>query len=112
MRRAGGGQAQAVHASAGQDKAERVLSAIRLKLGPELSVEYRVNQLIQEARNEEYLSKIFVGELGLTVYSLRVLTNRLAIVAVITMLFLRVSNAVYTPSIHTRATCGPHPFVL
>ncbi|BEI92084.1 uncharacterized protein CcaverHIS019_0409040 [Cutaneotrichosporon cavernicola] len=59
MRRAGGGQAQAQ--GAGQDKAERVLTQIRQKLGPELSVEYRVNQLMQEARNEDHLSRIFIG---------------------------------------------------
>ncbi|GMK57115.1 hypothetical protein CspeluHIS016_0309550 [Cutaneotrichosporon spelunceum] len=59
MRRAGGGQAQAQ--GVGQDKAERVLTQIRQKLGPELSVEYRVNQLMQEARNEDHLSRIFIG---------------------------------------------------
>lgn len=62
MRRAGGGQAQMQ--GAGQDKAERVLTQIRQKLGPELSVEYRVNQLMQEARNEDHLSRIFIGKLG------------------------------------------------
>ncbi|KLT40283.1 hypothetical protein CC85DRAFT_157894 [Cutaneotrichosporon oleaginosum] len=59
MRRAGGGQAQAQNV--GQDKAERVLTQIRQKLGPELSVEYRVNQLMQEAQNEDHLSRIFIG---------------------------------------------------
>ena len=38
-----------------------MLSRIRQKLRDDLSVEYRVNQLIQEARNVESLAKIFVG---------------------------------------------------
>lgn len=61
MSRANGGLSQAQ--VAGQDKAERVLTQIRQKLGPELSVEYRVNQLVQDARNEDHLSRIFIGEL-------------------------------------------------
>jgi len=39
-----------------------VLSRIRQKLRDDLSVEYRVNQLIQEARDVESLAKIFVGQ--------------------------------------------------
>lgn len=59
MRRAGGGRSDTER---GQDQADRVLSRIRGKLGTELSTEYRVNQLIQEARDPEHLAKIFVGE--------------------------------------------------
>lgn len=55
----GGGR---VETSSGHDKAERILARIRQKLGHELSVEYSVNQLIQEARDPEHLAKIFVGE--------------------------------------------------
>ena len=47
-----------------QEKADRVLSRIRQKLRGDLSVEYTVNQLTQEARDPENLAKIFVGELS------------------------------------------------
>jgi len=64
MRRAqGGGRFDPTAAQAhGQDKAERVLTRIRQKLGRELSVEYTVNMLIQEARDPQHLAKIYVGE--------------------------------------------------
>ncbi|KAL1411153.1 Serine/threonine-protein kinase tel1 [Vanrija albida] len=63
MRRAqGGGRVDpGQQSTTGQDKAEKVLSRIRLKLGRELSVEYAVNQLIQQARDVESLAKIFIG---------------------------------------------------
>lgn len=93
MRRAGGGQAQA-QSSAGQDKAERVLSQIRQKLGPELSVEYRVNQLMQEARNEEHLSRIFVGA---CYHGDELADIRLAIVAVTTLSLMYFSLCSNTP---------------
>lgn len=47
-----------------QEKADRVLSRIRQKLRGDLSVEYQVNELIQEARDVENLSKIFIGALS------------------------------------------------
>lgn len=59
MRRAQGGGR--VETTSGKDKAERVLARIRQKLGHELSVEYSVNQLIQEARDPEHLAKIYIG---------------------------------------------------
>jgi ataxia telangiectasia mutated family protein len=67
MRRAqGGGRLDATTAVAaaqahGQDKAESVLMRIRQKLGRELSVEYQVNHLIQEARDTKHLAKIYIG---------------------------------------------------
>lgn len=74
--------------STGQEKAERVLSRIREKLGKELSVEYTVNMLIQEARNPENLAKIYVGELTDNVREVADM-SRLATVAM-TMLSKRV----------------------
>lgn len=66
MRRAqGGGRVDpGQQSTTGQDKAEKVLSRIRLKLGSTLSVEYAVNQLIQQARDVESLAKIFIGRLS------------------------------------------------
>jgi hypothetical protein len=45
-----------------QERADRVLSRIRGKLGHDLSVEYTVNQLIQQARDTENLAKIYQGK--------------------------------------------------
>ncbi|WWC63986.1 uncharacterized protein I303_106592 [Kwoniella dejecticola CBS 10117] len=44
-----------------KEKADRVLSKIKSKLGSELSIEYTVNMLIQEARDVEHLSRIYHG---------------------------------------------------
>lgn len=49
------------HTSA-QEKADRVLTAIREKLSRDTSVENKVNQLIQQARATDHLATIFVGE--------------------------------------------------
>nr|ODO03836.1 hypothetical protein L204_00175 [Cryptococcus depauperatus CBS 7855] len=46
----------------GWEKADRILAKIREKLSKELSVHYRVNQLIQEARDPDHLGAIFTGE--------------------------------------------------
>jgi ataxia telangiectasia mutated family protein len=43
------------------EKADRILARVASKLQTDLSVEYTVNQLIQEARDPERLSTIFVG---------------------------------------------------
>lgn len=48
--------------TAQSDKADRILARIASKLSPDLSVEYTVNQLIQEARDPERLATIFTGE--------------------------------------------------
>lgn len=65
MRRAQGGRPDPLQQSnTGQDKAERVLGHIRFKLSKELSLEYKVNVLILDARNPEYLAKIFIGWVG------------------------------------------------
>ena len=61
QRAQGGGRLDVVQSATVQEKADRVLSRIRQKLKDDLSVEYRVNQLIQEARDVENLAKIFVG---------------------------------------------------
>ncbi|KAL7420991.1 Serine/threonine-protein kinase tel1 [Cryptotrichosporon argae] len=45
----------------GQERADRILARIRQKLGNDLSVEYAVNQLIQEARDPENLAMIYTG---------------------------------------------------
>lgn len=57
----GGDRIEHAQASSGKEKADRVLARIRQKLRPDLSVEYTVNQLIQEAKDVENLSRIFVG---------------------------------------------------
>ena len=44
-----------------REKADRILGTIRGKLRDDLSIEYTVNQLIQEARAVDNLAKIFVG---------------------------------------------------
>ncbi|WVW79405.1 hypothetical protein I302_101374 [Kwoniella bestiolae CBS 10118] len=44
-----------------KEKADRVLSKIKNKLGTGLSVEYTVNMLIQEARDVEHLARIYHG---------------------------------------------------
>lgn len=61
QRAQGGGRVDLAQSATVQEKANRVLSRIRQKLRDDLSVEYRVNQLIQEARDAENLAKIFVG---------------------------------------------------
>lgn len=43
------------------EKADRILAKIKSKLRGDLSVEYTVNQLIQEARDMDNLARIFVG---------------------------------------------------
>jgi ataxia telangiectasia mutated family protein len=43
------------------EKADRILSRIRQKLRQDLSVEYQVNQLVQEARDNTNLARIFSG---------------------------------------------------
>jgi len=62
LKRAQGGGRVEGQSSGALEKADRVLGKIRQKLRPDLSVEYTVNQLIQEARDPENLAKIFVGE--------------------------------------------------
>ena len=62
QRAQGGGRLDLAQSATVQEKADRVLSRIRQKLRDDLSVEYRVNQLIQEATDVENLAKIFVGE--------------------------------------------------
>ncbi|ODO04804.1 hypothetical protein I350_05414 [Cryptococcus amylolentus CBS 6273] len=44
------------------EKSDRVLGKVREKLSKELSVEYRVNQLIQEARDVNNLATIYTGK--------------------------------------------------
>ena len=62
QRAQGGGRVSAAGTSASAlEKADRILGTIRGKLRDDLSVEYTVNQLIQEARDVENLAKIFVG---------------------------------------------------
>lgn len=63
MQRAqGGGRVSAgTTSTTAVEKADRILSKIQGKLRDDLSVEYTVNQLIQEARDVENLAKIFVG---------------------------------------------------
>lgn len=63
MQRAQGGGRVAAGATSvtAVEKADRILSKIQGKLRDDLSVEYTVNQLIQEARDVENLAKIFVG---------------------------------------------------
>lgn len=64
LQRAQGGRTHVDHAlssTTAVEKADRVLSRIRQKLRQDLSVEYQVNQLVQDARNEDHLAKIFVG---------------------------------------------------
>ena len=62
QRAQGGGRVDLAQSATVQEKADRVLSRIRQKLRDDLSVEYRVNQLIQEATDVENLAKIFVGK--------------------------------------------------
>lgn len=45
-----------------QEKADRVLTAIRGKLSRDTSVQNKVNQLIQQARDSENLATIFIGK--------------------------------------------------
>ncbi|WRT69110.1 uncharacterized protein IL334_006094 [Kwoniella shivajii] len=62
QRAQGGGRVDMISNDANvQEKADRVLGRIKGKLGTELSVEYTVNMLIQEARNVEFLAKIYHG---------------------------------------------------
>ena len=61
QRAQGGGRVAAGNSATAVEKADRILSKIRGKLRPDLSIEYTVNQLIQEARDVENLAKIFVG---------------------------------------------------
>ncbi|WVR09037.1 hypothetical protein IAU60_006097 [Kwoniella sp. DSM 27419] len=62
QRAQGGGRVDLVsHEATMQEKADRVLGKIRDKLGGDLSVEYTVNMLIQEARDVESLAKIYHG---------------------------------------------------
>ena len=61
LQRAQGGGRVAHSSASALERADRILSKIRQKLRDDLSVEYRVNELIQEARNEEHLAKIFIG---------------------------------------------------
>lgn len=63
LRAQGGGRVSAgsTTSASALEKADRILSKIRGKLRPDLSIEYTVNQLIQEARDVENLAKIFVG---------------------------------------------------
>ncbi|WVQ93187.1 hypothetical protein IAU59_000251 [Kwoniella sp. CBS 9459] len=62
QRAQGGGRVDLItHDANVQEKADRVLGRIRDKLGGELSVEYTVNMLIQEARDVESLAKIYHG---------------------------------------------------
>lgn len=63
MQRAqGGGRVSAgITSFTAVEKADRILSKVQGKLRDDLSVEYTVNQLIQEARDVENLAKIFVG---------------------------------------------------
>jgi hypothetical protein len=53
------------------EKADRILSKIKGKLRDDLSVEYTVNQLIQEARDVENLAKIFVDTNACLAYTRR-----------------------------------------
>lgn len=46
----------------GQEKADRIMRETRENLSKELSVQYRVNQLIQEARDVNNLATIFRGK--------------------------------------------------
>ncbi|RXK38992.1 hypothetical protein M231_03722 [Tremella mesenterica] len=64
LQRAQGGRKAdiGINSITAQDKADRILARVRNKLRQDSSVEYSVNQLIQEARDVENLSKIFVGE--------------------------------------------------
>jgi ataxia telangiectasia mutated family protein len=62
LKRAQGGGRVEGQSTTANEKADRVLSKIRQKLRPDLSVEYTVNQLIQEARDPDNLAKIFVGK--------------------------------------------------
>ncbi|KAK4687247.1 serine-protein kinase ATM, partial [Tremellales sp. Uapishka_1] len=61
QRAQGGGRVDNQLNATVQEKADRVLSRIRAKLGHDLSVEYTVNQLIQEARDPESLATIYYG---------------------------------------------------
>jgi ataxia telangiectasia mutated family protein len=63
MQRAQGGARSDVlqQTASVQEKADRVLSRIRSKLRDDLSVEYAVNALIQQARDPENLARIFTG---------------------------------------------------
>jgi ataxia telangiectasia mutated family protein len=59
----GGAKSDLPLSATGQDKADRTLSRINQKLRDDLSVEYRVNQLVQQARDPENLARIYHGEL-------------------------------------------------
>ena len=52
------------------DDADRALSIVRNKLDARLSVQYTVNQVIQEATDPRNLSSIFSGTLYLSCYAL------------------------------------------
>ena len=41
--------------------AEHALNVVQKKLSSDLSVEYKINELIQEARNPDNLSRLFSG---------------------------------------------------
>ncbi|WVQ81490.1 hypothetical protein IAT38_003614 [Cryptococcus sp. DSM 104549] len=45
----------------GREKAEKIVGKIKSKLGKDVHVEYRVNQLIQEAMDPENLARIYRG---------------------------------------------------
>lgn len=57
------------------EQAERCLSSVRGKLSNDLSVEYTVNELIQEARDFKNLACIFHGQSSSPANSCVVLTN-------------------------------------
>lgn len=61
QRAQGGGRVTAATSASALEKADRILHKIEQKLRDDLSIEYTVNQLIQEARDVENLAKIFVG---------------------------------------------------
>ncbi|ORX39340.1 hypothetical protein BD324DRAFT_619326 [Kockovaella imperatae] len=62
MQRAqGGGRVNITYSASALERADRILAKIRQKLRDDISIEYRVNELIQEARSTENLAKIFIG---------------------------------------------------
>ena len=64
MKRAGGGGRTEVtkdQSSSAEQKADEILSRIKTKLSQDTSIEYTVNQLMQDARDPENLGKIFIG---------------------------------------------------
>lgn len=54
--------AEAAAISTAEISADRALQTVLNKLAPTLSIEYTVNDLIQEARNPKHLAAIFHGE--------------------------------------------------